>query len=42
MDDEVVGHPDAEGLHGVALPVVVVADCWFVEVAHTALFSVRA
>lgn len=42
VDDEVVGHTDAVGLHGVALPVVVIADCRLVEVAHPPLFTVWA
>lgn len=42
VDDEVVGHADAVGLHGVALAVVVVADRGLVEVGHTPLLSVGA
>lgn len=41
VDDEVMGHSDSMGLHGVALLVVVVADGRLVEVAHPPLRSVR-
>ena len=37
-----VGHADAVRLHRVALPVVVVADRWLVEVAHAAAVRVLA
>ena len=40
--DEVVGHADAVGLHGVALAVVVVADGGLVEVGDAALGGVGA
>lgn len=40
MDDEIVGHTDAVGLHGVALSIVVVSNGGFVEVTHPALFTV--
>lgn len=40
VDYEVVRHTDAVGLHGVALAVVVIADCGFVEVGHSSLFCV--
>lgn len=42
VDDQVVGHADAVGLHGVALAVVVVADGGLVEVAHAPLRCVGA
>ena len=42
VDDQRVRHPDAVRLHRVALPVVVVADRWLVEVAHAAAVRVLA
>lgn len=40
VDDEIVGHANSVGLHGVALAVVVISDTWFVEVGHATLNSV--
>ena len=40
VHDEVVGHTDAVGLHGVPLTVVVVADARLVEVCHPPLLPV--
>lgn len=42
VDDEIVRHADAVGLHWVALAVVVVADCWLVEVRYAPLPRVGA
>lgn len=42
VDDQVVGHPDAVGLHRMSLPVVVVPDRRLVEVAHPPLRTVRS
>lgn len=41
VDDEVVSHADAMGLHGVALAVVVIADGRLIEVTHAPLGAVR-
>lgn len=41
VDDQVVGHPDAVGLHRVPLAVVVVPDARLVEVGHPPLLRVR-
>lgn len=40
VDDEVVGHLDADGFHWMALAVIVLADCWVVEIAHSSLSGV--
>lgn len=42
VDDQVMGHTDAMGLHRVALPVVVVADGGLIEVGHPPLPRVWA
>lgn len=40
VDDEVVCHTDPVGLHRVTLTIIVVTDCWLVEVCHAPLLSV--
>lgn len=40
VDDEIVGHADSVGLHWMTLSVVIIADCWFVEVTHSPLLSI--
>lgn len=40
VDDEVVGHTDTVGLHGVALSVVVVSDCRLIEIRHAPLLGI--
>lgn len=42
MDDEIVGHADAVGLHRMALAIVVIANCGFVEVGYPSLLCVCA
>lgn len=37
VDDQIVCHADAVGFHRVALPVVVVPNCWLIEIGHAPL-----
>ena len=37
VDYEIMSHTDSVWLHWVALAIVVVSDCWLVEVAHAPL-----
>lgn len=42
MDDEIMGHTNTVRLHRMTLTVVIVADCWLVEIRDTAFLTVGA